>query len=185
MRRFISQGNRLWWALIISLAFNAGFGTTFGVRTYRHYCGRDGHGEGTSLRNLHEVLNLTPAQAALMRSAKEKLLRQVGELRQELTAERESLAGLLATADPDRVAITIQLDKIADLQRELQRCVVEHLLEEKETLTPEQQETFNAIIRRRVCPHGGHGPESVPGDCEIRGGSGPPSANGCPGEHGE
>jgi hypothetical protein len=25
----------------------------------------------------------------------------------------------------------------------------------------------------------------VPGDCEIRGGSGPPSANGCPGEHGE
>jgi Spy/CpxP family protein refolding chaperone len=120
-----------------------------------------------------------------MRSAKEELLQQVGELRQELTAHREDLAEVLATADPDRVAIAAQLDKIAKLQRELQWCVVEHLLDEKEVLSPEQQEAFNAIIRRRVCPHGGHGPESLPGDCEIRGGPGRPCGDGCAGDHGE
>ncbi len=169
MRRFISQGNRLWWALIVSLAFNAGFGTTFGVRTYRHYCGRDGHGEGTSLRNLHEMLNLTPDQAVLMRSAKEELMRQVDEVQRELTVERTTLATLLAASEPDRKAITLQLDKIASLQQQLQRNVVEHLLEEKEVLTSVQQATFNKIIRRRVCPCGGHGPETGPGGCEVGG----------------
>jgi Spy/CpxP family protein refolding chaperone len=169
MQRFISKGSLLWWALIISLAFNAGFGTTFGVRTYQHYCGGDGRGEGSSLRNLHELLNLTSEQAVMMRGAKEELMRQVDEVQRELTVERTALATLLAASEPDRETIALQLGKIASLQQRLQRNVVEHLLREKEVLEPEQQATFNEIIRRRVCPCGGHGPETVPGGCEVGG----------------
>jgi Spy/CpxP family protein refolding chaperone len=169
MRRLISRGNRLWCVLIISLAFNIGFGVTFGVRSCRHFCERESRSEGTSLRNLHELLNLTPEQDALMLSAKENLLRQVERVQQELTVERTTLATLLAASEPDRKAIAVQLDKIAALQQQLQRNVVEHLLEEKGVLAPVQQATFNEIIRRRVCPCGAHGPESGSGGCEVGG----------------
>lgn len=177
MRRFTTQGNWVWWVLVISLAFNAGFGTTFGVRTYRHYCGGNCPREGVSLRSLHETLNLTPDQAVLMSSAKEKLMRQADEVRQELMAERTKLVTLLATPQPDRKAITLQLDKIALLQQQAQRNVVDHLLEEKEVLEPEQQATFNEIIRCRICPCGGHGPETSLGGCGVRSGRRPPDAN--------
>jgi len=167
MRRFISKGNRLWWVLIVSLAFNIGFGVTFSVRSCRDYCQRDNRREDASLGNLHELLNLTPEQASLMLSAKKNLLRQVGQVQQALTVERTNLATLLAASEPDREAITLQLDKIAALQQKLQRKVVEHLLKEKGALAPVQQATFNEIIRRRVCPCGRHGPESGPGGCGV------------------
>ncbi len=179
----VARRNGFWLLLIASLAFNAGFGTTFGVRTYRYQCG-GGPGRDAPCQSIYETLNLTADQQGRMQEAREKLFRQVGELRQELTGERERLAGLLAGPDPDRAALAAHLDKIMELQRQAQWRVLEHLLEEKESLSPEQQETFNEIIRRRVCPCGGHGPESVPGDCDMRGASGHPCGNGCAGRSG-
>jgi|GEM_PF-795217 len=169
MRRLASCSNGLLLLLIVSLAFNAGFGTTFGVRTYREHCRCLGHGQGVCVQNLHEKLNLTPEQEAQMNAAREKLFEQVDELWRELTAEREALAEFLATAEPDRASISTRLDKITSLQQRLQWCAVNHLLEKKNLLTPEQRVTFNETIRSRVCPRGGHGPEGIPGGCRING----------------
>ena len=72
----------------------------------------------------------------------------------------------VSNTDSDRDAIAAQLDKITAVQRQIQERVVTHLLEEKTLLTPDQQTKFNEIIRRRVCPLGGLGPESMPGACE-------------------
>ena len=163
MRWLLSRQNWLWLVLIVSLAFNAGFGTTFGVRRYRHHCRDSRHGEDASLASFHDELNLTPEQDVPMRAAKEKLFEQLDQLDRAMTAERETLGRLLTASETDRAAIASQLDKIASLQRQVQQRVVDHLLEEKELLSPGQHKAFNEIIRRRVCPCGGHGPESAAG----------------------
>jgi len=182
MRRLVSRRNIFWLLLIASLAFNVGFGGMFGVRTYRHYC--SGRGDGASLPDLSANLNLTPEQRVEMSAAKEKLLQQVADLTRELTSRRETLAALLAAPETDRPAIVKQLDEIALLQRQIQQRMVEHLLEEKGLLTLEQQEAFNEIIRRRVCPRGNHGPESVPGHDGLLGEPKHEDADECVGEEG-
>jgi len=163
MRYLLSRQNWLWSVLIVSLAFNAGFGTTFGVRSYRHHCRDSRHGDDASLASFHDALNLTPDQEGSVRAAKEKLFQQLDELDRAMTAARETLGRLLSASVTDEAAIDSQLDKIASLQRQVQRRVVDHLLEEKEMLAPGQLKAFNEIIRRRVYPCGGHGPESAAG----------------------
>ncbi|MFQ5805435.1 MAG: Spy/CpxP family protein refolding chaperone [Phycisphaerae bacterium] len=157
MRSLVSPRNGFWLLLIISLAFNAGFGTTFGVRTYRHYCRGGGHGGGTSLGSLHEKLNLTPEQEARMNAAREELLQEVDELRRELSVETEALAELVTAPEPDRAAIAAQLGNVASLREQIQQRVVEHFLELKRLLGPDQREGFDEIIRRHIFRHGGHG----------------------------
>ena len=181
MRRPTWHRNGLWLLLIVSLAFNAGFGTTFGVRTYRRHCGGGAGEPGTAYRGLAESLNLTPEQAAQMKAAKEELLRQVDAVRQELTVERDALAELLAAAEPDRAEIAARLERIGALRQRVQRTVVDHILHEKGLLNPEQASAYSETIRWCICPHGGRGPESTPGACRIRDGSEPANGDGCPG----
>ena len=163
MPSLVSHRNGFWLLLIMSLAFNAGFGTTFGVRTYRHHGQEGGHGDGTSLRNVREKLNLTAEQEAQMEAAREKLLGQIQELREKLSVEKEALADLVTVSEPDRAAVARQLDEIAALRRQIQHQVVEHFLEVKELLRPDQGEGFDEIIRRHIFRHGGHGQEGTTG----------------------
>jgi len=174
MRCLLSRQNWLWSVLIVSLAFNAGFGTTFGVRSYRHHCRGSRHGEDAPLASFHDALHLTPDQEGSVRAAKEKLFQQLDELDRAMTTERETLGRLLSASVTDEAAIDSQLDKIASLQRQVQRRVVDHLLEEKQMLSPGQLEAFNKIIRRRVCPCGGRGPESAAGHYQGKGAGGVP-----------
>jgi Spy/CpxP family protein refolding chaperone len=155
MQWLIGRSNLIWSLLFSSMAFNAGFGTTFAVRTYRGMC-RDAQ-TGACAPRLDEQLNLTPEQKALMAAARERLLRQVADLRRELDTQREALATLLQVADPDRAEIAQQLEQTAALQQQIQQRVVEHLLEKRELLDREQREVFNEIIRHRVHPCGGPG----------------------------
>lgn len=157
MRPIASRRNGFWLVLIVSLAFNAGFGTTFGVRTYRHY---SGHGENRgrgSMQRLREKLNLTPEQQARMDAAIDGLLRQTDELRRELDTETEALAGLVTAPVTDRAAIAQQLDSVASLRQRIKRGVVEHFLELKELLRPDQREVFDEVIRRHIFSHPTHG----------------------------
>ena len=66
MPSYVSHRNGFWIVLIGSLAFNAGFGTTFGVRAFRH---SDPDDELFSKHDLHQQLNLTPAQELQMEAS--------------------------------------------------------------------------------------------------------------------
>lgn len=163
MRPLISPRNGLWLLVIVSLAFNVGFGTTFGVRTYRHH-GRGGeHGNSSARRSLHEALNLSTEQTAQMDAAREKLLGQVDELRQQLGVESEALAELVTADEPDSAAMAAQLDSVASLRRQIQQRVLEHFLEVKELLRPDQREAFDEVIRRHIFPRKGHAHASTSG----------------------
>jgi len=68
MRSLLAGRNWLWTLLVASLAFNVGFGATFGVRTYRHYCRDSGAGnpECAFRQGLIGQLDLTPEQQRSM-----------------------------------------------------------------------------------------------------------------------
>lgn len=165
MVRYLRRRHLVGAALLASLAFNAGFGATYGVRTYKRYC--RAAGAGTCLADLARQLDLTAEQRAQMEAEQQRLLAQIDAVRRELTAERERLADLLAASEPDREAIAQQLDRLAAIQRRIQQAVVDHLLEQKSLLRPEQRQGYGDLLRTCVCPRGGRGPESVPGTCDL------------------
>ncbi len=160
--RFLATRQSLpWWLLIISVAFNVGFGTTYGVKTF----GQDtpaphaGGGNGSmSMVYLHEQLDLTPEQGAQMELINESLMTEITAARSSMRDARNALAQLLGAAEVDREAVDEKLATIGTIQYEAQRLVIEHLLQEKELLHPDQLEAFNEIIRSRICQ--GNGPGS-------------------------
>ena len=168
----------VWLLLIASLAFNAGVGVTFAVLSYREHAepGRDEgdrpgpreRGPGPHLRGLVEQLDLTPDQAEQVQAAEETMLERVHELRRSLRQESEALAELMAAPQPDRQAIAARLGAIASAREQMQGHLVEHYLDVKELLDPDQSELFNETIRR-VFSRGGPG-RGGPG----RGGHGGP-----------
>jgi Spy/CpxP family protein refolding chaperone len=167
MRSLFWRGNLLWLLLVVSLAFNVGFGTTFGVRTYQRGCVGMPLGDAGCLQGLDDKLNLTAEQRAHLTASRAALLERVAQTRHELVAERDVLAGLLAQPVPDRERIDTQLDRIAALQRLAQECVIEHLLAEKDLLLPEQRRLFDEFVLRCVCPPGRCCPGSTEGSCEA------------------
>ena len=155
----------IWSLLIVSLAFNIGFAGTCAVRRCAGFCrGLHCDGGAPNLSSLHGQLNLTSSQSQKMMVAKEELLRQLDEVNRAVTIEQSTLGDLLAATEIDRKAIGLQLDTITSLQRQAQQAVVDHLLQEREFLTPDQKTVFINMIRSRVCS-----------DC-VR--SGPPHSEG-------
>jgi Spy/CpxP family protein refolding chaperone len=161
MRLLPNRQTLPWWLLIISIAFNLGFGATYGAKTYAPAGagpGRAGLGGGTmALTRLHENLNLTPQQRVELQRINEALLREINVIRDELGDARIALSQLLGEPELDREAVKVQLDAISATQRNAQRLVVDHLLQEKQVLDAEQLEAFNEVIRTRVCPGYGRG----------------------------
>ncbi len=159
----MARSTWLWTILIGSLAFNAGFAATYGVQTYERHCRRDREGDrdrgprSDRWRHPYESLNLTPEQSAEMEAIRDRTLEQVRQIFTQLNAEREALAALVLSDEPDREAIAQRTEAIAGLQRDAQQRLIERMLEERALMTPEQREGFNDLIRRRLGPREGHG----------------------------
>jgi len=66
------------------------------------------------------------------------------------------LVNNLMKSEPDHTKINIKLREIESLQTELQKIVIDHMLQEKKILSPEQQEIFLSIISKSLCPEGRH-----------------------------
>ncbi len=164
-----------WWLLLISLAFNIGFGSTYSIRSYRaagttptpdpaNSTPAQGLGGGTmSMVFAHESLRLSPAQQSQIQTINENLLSEINHKRMQLRTARRTLAEILSQSELSTEDVATQLDHLNTLQRAAQQLVIEHLLMEKAVLLPEQLEPFNDLIRQRVCPGdgtGGFGPGS-------------------------
>jgi len=141
-------GKGMWLVLIGSLAFNAGMGTTFGVRAYQHR-----HGGPPEFRHERrhraflDGLDLRPEQLAKIEAEADALHAQMRELHGALADESAMLADLLVAVEPDREAITAQLDRLAEMHKEKQRQVVDHFLRVSELLDDQQRGAFEDAIR--------------------------------------
>ncbi len=143
--------------LIVSLAFNIGVGLTFGVMAY-HRGALPGFGKRHEGRqgklDLAKELQLDPDQAALLEQSRNEMYERVSGVRQQLKAAGERLTDLMTAPEPDRQAIAAQLDETARLRRQMSNEIVQHFLDSRKLLRPEQHEVFDEMIRRAF-RHGG------------------------------
>jgi len=159
MQTNIQRYRALWLVLVASLAFNAGVGATAGVRAYNKYAQHSpfdrAHRSPHGPRMLQD-LDLTEEQRTQLRAAREGLREQHQQLGDIIGAETDALADLLTAAEPDREAIAAQVSKLAEFREQLDRDLVDHLLNIRHMLKPVQYEAFDKVIRHTL-HRGGHG----------------------------
>lgn len=92
------------------------------------------------------IPSLTEDQKEKLEGIREVFLPKVAQIRKDLRSKRRILADLLFSDAMDKQAITKQMEEITALQIRLEEEVIDHILEEKMLLTPEQQGQFYQII---------------------------------------
>jgi Spy/CpxP family protein refolding chaperone len=100
------------------------------------------------------IPDLTTEQKALVQEIRRTFLPRVGQIRENLRRERTELARRLFTDPPDRDRIRAIAQQILTHQAELENEVIEHILEERELLSPSQQRKFHEIIMEQFSSGG-------------------------------
>lgn len=145
------KNRRLFFALILSLAFNVAFLGTLGYRllnkgttseSSRHRFTRD-------QRSSRERVKFSPEQKERLKQLREHFYPRIKTIRSELANDRKVLVDLLMEDKPDSLQIEKSLNLIGKHQMELEREVVYQLLKEKEVLPPElRQHYLNMVVKR-------------------------------------
>ncbi len=98
---------------------------------------------------LHRELGVTAEQWAVIEPRLVAFQESVGQLLEKVDAMRLEVIDMLAAPSPDLEAVRTRQDDILNVKRTVQSLVVEHLLAEKSTLTPDQQARLFDLLRRR------------------------------------
>lgn len=100
------------------------------------------------------IPDLTEDQRRRVQEIRLSFLPHVEKIRQELCTKRISLARALFSEPTDRKRVHLVAQSILECQSELEREVIEHILEEKALLNPEQQRSFYDIILQQFAQGG-------------------------------
>ena len=92
------------------------------------------------------IPDLTEEQRGLVQEIRRTFLPKVAKIRENLRRERTELARLLFADPPETERIHAVARQILLHQSELENEVIEHILEEREILSPSQQRKFYEII---------------------------------------
>jgi Spy/CpxP family protein refolding chaperone len=92
------------------------------------------------------IPDLTQEQRSLVQQIRNTFLPKVSQIRKDLRRERADLARLLFADPPDTEKIHSVARQILLHQSDLEREVIEHILEEREILSASQQKKFYEII---------------------------------------
>jgi Spy/CpxP family protein refolding chaperone len=111
--------------------------------------GRDGAGQPVWCP-LHRELKVTEEQWNEIEPRLREFQASVGDLCRQANAMRSKVIDLIASEEPDVEKIRARQDEILATKRRIQRRVVDHLLAEKEVLTPEQQRQLFTMLRDRT-----------------------------------
>lgn len=118
----------------------------------------------TSIKGYLDLIpDLTAEQRAVVQEIRATFLPRVGQIRESLRRERAELARLLFADPLDRNRIHTVARQILLHQSDLENEVIEHILEEKEMLSPAQQRKFYEIIVEQFST-GGLGVHDVRGN---------------------
>ncbi len=107
---------------------------------------------------LHRRLNVSPQQWAVIEPRLKAFQASVGQLCGQVDAMRLEVIDMLAGPAPDLETIRAKQDELLATRREIQAMVVDHLLAEKSTLTPDRQTALFEMLRQRA----GCGGKSLP-----------------------
>ena len=92
------------------------------------------------------IPDLSPEQRGKVQEIRRDFLPKVEGIRRNLRQNRSELASLLFAEPADKDLIFDKAREIAFHQSELEREVIEHILEERDLLTPAQKRRFYEII---------------------------------------
>jgi Spy/CpxP family protein refolding chaperone len=92
------------------------------------------------------IPDLREEQRAQVQEIRKVFLPKVEGIRQNLRSKRAQLAELLFEEPPNRSMIHTIAEQIMAQQSELEKEVLEHILEERELLSPAQKRRFYEII---------------------------------------
>ena len=148
--------------LLLSLAINAAVLATIGYHYYRNTCLTPSVPCPLSPRDTHlyQSLGLSTVQLSKMEPLAQKFHGRLGELQATLEGKRGLLIDLLQK-DSDPAAIETLRRKMAGIQDEIQREVIEHIMESKKILDADQQRRFFDLMHQTMAAGaGGKGPWS-------------------------
>jgi Spy/CpxP family protein refolding chaperone len=153
--------------MTIAYAFFAGFLTALLLAAavlyglYVH--SRQNRTNATKMKGYLDLIpGLSEEQRETVQEIRRTFLPKVDGIRQNLRRERAELARLLFSEPTDRNGIYEVARQVLEHQSELEREVIEHILEEKELLTPSQKKKFYEIIIEQFSS-GGLGVHDVKG----------------------
>lgn len=101
---------------------------------------------------LHREIGVREEQWRKIEPFVQDFRKKAGEQRQKISALRGQLLDLLIVAEVDETAIREAQEEILASQRRMQNLVINHLLKEKELLTPEQGEKLMQSLCKQ-CRH--------------------------------
>jgi len=99
------------------------------------------------VRGYLDMVSLSDEQKQKVEKIRQEFLPKVARIRQELRGKRLQLNDMIFSSNPDMKTIEDKTREIASLQTDLEKEVVNHILQEKEILTPEQKRQFYEIIK--------------------------------------
>lgn len=108
------------------------------------------------------IPDLSEVQRNQVHEIRRVFLPKVDKIRQSLYTKRAELADLLFIEPADREKIYAVAEQILHHQSEMENEVIEHILEEKELLSPSQKRKFYDIIVQQFAS-GGLGVHNVKG----------------------
>ena len=139
-----------WWKalIILSLGLNC---MIAGAVAYRYFFGGPlsrPHGPGTFWDDI-------PQQN---QAAHAELREKMSASREKMHAARTRIMESLGAQTPDRTRISGELDTINKLQADMERMVIDQMLQDVQALPPEKREAFLADIQRSIFCRRGDGP---------------------------
>lgn len=143
--------------LIFSLVLNVTFVISFAMRSLRSKTGF-----------AYEELDLSPEQQARLEAGRDGFVQTVNQSGNRMIRFHTELLDLLAADAVDHAAVEAKLNEISANHRAMQRAIVEHLLADREVLSPEQRQQFFAVLKERMRAQGAPGPAWVPREARQR-----------------
>lgn len=111
-----------------------------------------GHSSVPSL--LHREIGVTPEQWEQIEPIILDFREKTGTQRQRINSLRSQLLDLLTMPEEDEAAIRSKMEEILVSQRQMQNMIIDHLLKEKEILSPEQAKKLMQSLCEQ-CRHDG------------------------------
>lgn len=131
--------------LVFSLAFNIAF---VGIWAYNRFGEeRAASAPAPAPPQTWEQVGLDREQQRRMEQSWRALQQQLTPLRTRLESERDHVLELMAQADPDEEAIRTTQRRMAVVQEQMRRCVMTHMRETGERLSPEQRRRMFQMMR--------------------------------------
>jgi len=101
---------------------------------------------------LANYLSLSDSQREKIESLNKPFYTRIRKIRAQLAQGRAELFDLLGESPKNQEKIEVKINEITSLQAQLEREIINHLVEMEKILTPEQRTKFLSFTRRGLRP---------------------------------